>query len=128
MNLTTMLVLTTMFISVSNNLPTTAYVKMIDIWLIFNLLLPFILVLLHTYMDSLRTESNQAEGETRTINHHGKAVAVGGEATVHVQPHNTAKVAPAKEIARDAGLIHRNEILELQVSSCKKIIVTQMAI
>ena len=74
-----MLVLTTMFISVSNNLPTTAYVKMIDVWLIFNLLLPFILVLLHTYMDSLRTETNQEEGEQRTINHHGKTVTVGGD-------------------------------------------------
>ena len=51
---TAMLVLTTMFISVSNNMPKTSYVKMIDIWLIFNLLLPFIEVLVHTYMDSLR--------------------------------------------------------------------------
>ena len=49
-----MLVLTTMFINVSNNLPKTSYVKMIDIWLIFNLLLPFIEVLVHTYMDTLR--------------------------------------------------------------------------
>ena len=43
-----MLVLTTMFINVSNNLPKTSYVKMIDIWLIFNLLLPFIEVLKST--------------------------------------------------------------------------------
>ena len=49
-----MLVLTTMFINVSNNLPKTSYVKMIDIWLIFNLLLPFIEVLVHTFMDTLR--------------------------------------------------------------------------
>ena len=67
-NLTAMLVLTTMFISgrlfslhiivsiilVSSNLPTTSYIKMVDIWLIFNLFLPFLEVLLHTYMDSLR--------------------------------------------------------------------------
>ena len=52
-----MLVLTTMFINVSNNLPKTSYVKMIDIWLIFNLLLPFIEVLVHTYMDTLRSFS-----------------------------------------------------------------------
>ena len=51
---TAMLVLTTMFINVSNNLPKTSYVKMIDVWLIFNLLLPFIEVLVHTYMDALR--------------------------------------------------------------------------
>ena len=69
-NLTAMLVLTTMFISgkssqldyvilthflVSSNLPTTSYIKMVDIWLIFNLFLPFLEVLLHTYMDSLRS-------------------------------------------------------------------------
>ena len=110
-NLTTMLVLTTMFISVSNNLPTTAYVKMIDIWLIFNLLMPFLLVLLHTYMDSLRTDSSK-EGEERTINHHGKAVKVEGEKT-----ENHIQVTPAPSQDRDASLIHRNEILELQVSS-----------
>ena len=48
-NLTVMLVLTTMFISVSNALPQTSYVKMIDLWLLFNLVLPFSEVLLHTY-------------------------------------------------------------------------------
>ena len=52
-----MLVLTTMFINVSNNLSKTSYVKMIDIWLIFNLLLPFIEVLIHSYMDTLRYNS-----------------------------------------------------------------------
>ena len=34
-NLTALLVLTTLFISVSESLPPTAYVKMVDIWLIF---------------------------------------------------------------------------------------------
>ena len=41
-NLTSQLVLTTLFISVSKSLPPTAYVKMIDIWLIFSQLIPFI--------------------------------------------------------------------------------------
>ena len=40
-NLTALLVLTTLFISVSKSLPPTAYVKMIDIWLIFSQLIPF---------------------------------------------------------------------------------------
>ncbi len=44
-NLTSMLVLTTLFISVSNSLPSTSYIKMIDIWLISMLLMPFIEVL-----------------------------------------------------------------------------------
>ena len=47
-NLTVMLVLTTMFISVSSQLPNTSYIKMIDVWLIFSLILPFSDVLLHT--------------------------------------------------------------------------------
>ena len=34
-NLTSLLVLTTLFISVSGSLPQTAYVKMVDMWLIF---------------------------------------------------------------------------------------------
>ena len=64
-NLTVMLVLMTMFISVSQQLPKTSYIKMIDVWLIFNLFIPFIEVLLHTYKDSLREE------EDREVNHHG---------------------------------------------------------
>ena len=68
-----MLVLTTMFINVSNNLPKTSYMKMVDVWLLFNLLLPFIIVLLHTYMDTLRND------EEREINHHGKSIQVGDD-------------------------------------------------
>ncbi len=41
-NLTSQLVLTTLFISVSQSLPPTAYVKMIDVWLIFSQLIPFV--------------------------------------------------------------------------------------
>ena len=69
-NLTCMLVLTTMFINVSNQLPKTSYIKMIDIWLIFNLIVPFVEVLLHTYKDGLREED-------REVNHHGKPRKVG---------------------------------------------------
>ena len=40
-NLTTMLVMTTIFISVMEKLPLTSYSKMIDYWLIFCQLVPF---------------------------------------------------------------------------------------
>ena len=40
-NLTNMLVMTTIFTSVMDRLPTTSYMKMIDIWLIFCQLVPF---------------------------------------------------------------------------------------
>ena len=65
-NLTCMLVLVTMFISVSNGLPKTSYLKMMDYWLVFNLLLPFLEVIFHTYIEMLNDE------EGRIINHHGK--------------------------------------------------------
>ncbi len=45
-NLTSLLVLTTLFISVSNSLPTTAYIKLMDMWLIFCLVMPFSEVIL----------------------------------------------------------------------------------
>ena len=59
-NLTSMLVLTTIFIDVSNNLPKTSNIKMVDIWLLFNLLLPFMVVLIHTRMDTLRMDNEES--------------------------------------------------------------------
>ena len=47
--------------------------KMVDAWLLFNLLYPFIVVLLHTYMDTLRSD------EDREINHHGKTITINQE-------------------------------------------------
>ena len=44
--------------------------KMVDAWLLFNLLYPFIVVLLHTYMDTLRNDYD------REINHHGKTITI----------------------------------------------------
>ena len=73
LNVTAMLVLTTMFINVSNNLPKTAYIKMIDIWLLFNLIKPFNDILMTTYMDYLKVDDD------REINHHGVARDVSNE-------------------------------------------------
>ena len=41
-------------IKVNDGLPDTSYLKMIDIWLFFNLLVPFILIIIHTIMETLR--------------------------------------------------------------------------
>ena len=68
MNLTTMLVMTTIFIAVMDKLPSTAYIKMIDIWLIFGQLIPFARVVITTVMEQLRN------GSDRLANHHGTAM------------------------------------------------------
>ena len=86
-NLTSLLVLTTLFISVSDSLPKTAYVKMVDIWLIFAQLVPWLEVLLHTAMDLMRTEDKEGEEEeAREVNHHGKIITVGGKKENSVLP------------------------------------------
>ena len=62
-NLTVMLVMTTLFISVMGKLPSTSYVRMVDIWLIFGQLIPFIEVIILTVKEIYRDPS--------AINHHG---------------------------------------------------------
>ena len=77
-NLTVMLVITTLFIrywpikirlnihitqSVMEKLPPTSYIRMVDIWLIFGQLIPFIEVALLTIMEQLNDPDE--------INHHG---------------------------------------------------------
>ena len=85
-----MLVLTTMFVSVAGSLPQTSNVKMIEVWLLSCLMVPFTEVLLQVrsmtfinthfpalvikvYMDTLRGD------EDREINHHGTVRKVGDE-------------------------------------------------
>ena len=60
MNLTAMLVMTTIFISKMEGLPSTAYMKMIDIWLILCQLVPFVEVVLFTAKEYTRQDD---EGE-----------------------------------------------------------------
>ena len=74
-NLTALLVLTTLFISVSSSLPMTAYVKMVDIWLIFAQVIPWIEVLLHTLMDMMRSEGDDGHDSKDD----GETINIGGE-------------------------------------------------
>ena len=58
-NLTTMLVMTTIFISVMAKLPSTSYIKLVDVWLIVGQLIPFVQVVLLTAMEKLRDPLNR---------------------------------------------------------------------
>ena len=64
-NLTTMLVMTTIFIGEMQMLPRTAYIKMIDIWLVFCQLVPFSEVLLLTGMEYFRSESQNTDVDNK---------------------------------------------------------------
>ena len=64
-NLTTMLVMTTIFISKMEGLPPTSDTKMIDMWLVMCQLVPFIEVMLVTAIEYYREEpgNDKQEGE-----------------------------------------------------------------
>ena len=62
-NLTALLVLTTVFIATSNSLPKTAYIKLIEVWLLGHLFVPFFEVILHTIIDFIREDLTYKEQE-----------------------------------------------------------------
>ena len=112
-NLTALLVLVTLFISVSQSLPQTAYVKMVDVWLIFSMFVPFVEVLVHTWIDMLRTEGE----EGREVNHHGKTITVGGDQDTMVEDldsekklftdRKSADILDKKQDAEAAGIVSK---------------------
>ena len=51
--ITTMLVMYTLYMAVSNKLPPTSYIKFIDVWLIFGLTLPFTVFILHVLIEHI---------------------------------------------------------------------------
>ena len=64
MNVTTLLVLTTLFISISDALPRTSYVKAVDTWLITNLMIPFFEIILQSLMN-IWYKDHEDEDDTR---------------------------------------------------------------
>merc|ERR1712223_2218847 len=64
-NLTTMLVMTTIFISKMEGLPPTSDIKMIDIWLVLCQMVPFAEVILLTAMEYNREEKKSGKKTKR---------------------------------------------------------------
>ena len=56
LNLGVMFVMTTLFVSVMERLPRTSYLRMVDIWLIYGQFMPFVEVILLTFMAMKREE------------------------------------------------------------------------
>ena len=59
---------------------------MMDVWLLFNLMYPFFVVLMHTYMDTLRSD------DAREFNHHGKTMQVGDDGKAMEKSDSIVKV------------------------------------
>ena len=90
-NLTIMLVMTTIFTSKIEELPPTSDMKMIDIWLIFCLVVPFLEVILRTAIECMNCschicepkDANKAKAEKEDEKKGGEAIqgASSGEVT-----------------------------------------------
>ena len=65
MNLTTMLVMTTIFISKMEGLPPTSDIKMIDIWLVLCQMVPFAEVVLLTAMEYHRKDGTEKKAKKK---------------------------------------------------------------
>ena len=79
-NLTIMLVMTTIFTSKIEELPPTSDMKMIDLWLIFCLVVPFTEVILRTMIESLTCvccSDEETEKEKKTFADHVRAANKG---------------------------------------------------
>ena len=103
-NLTIMLVMTTIFTSKIEELPPTSDMKMIDIWLIFCLVVPFLEVILRTAIECMTCschicepkDGNKAKAD-RGDKKKGADAAQGAAETLHAWTGTGAKVAP-KEV------------------------------
>ena len=71
-NLTIMLVMTTIFTSKIEELPPTSDMKMIDVWLIFCLVVPFLEVILRTAIEYMNCSCHRCEPKEKDAN---KAIA-----------------------------------------------------
>ena len=80
-NLTTMLMMTTIFMTVMAELPSTAYVKHVDLWLIGCQLVPFLEVLLLITIEALREQKDDDEEASETV---AAAADAGATATAAV--------------------------------------------
>ena len=57
MTITAMLVMYTLKATVSSQLPATAYIKFIDIWLLYGLLLPFLIIIIIIMVEHLPSQN-----------------------------------------------------------------------
>ena len=107
-----------MFVSVSGSLPVTSDIKMIEVWLLFSLLVPFSEVLLQVCvqltientLNSLKVYTDTLREDPKEINHHGKP------RDVEEETRDDSKMATIENVIKvsPADLKHRREDKEVE--------------
>ena len=117
-NLTIMLVMTTIFTSKIEELPPTSDMKMIDIWLISCLVIPFLEVILRTTIECLDCSCNICKGNVAKKNKEGGEKKEAGEPiageSVEVWAGNCSK-GTWRRCLETTGIIYllfKNELFE----------------
>ena len=90
--MTGMLVTATLYLAVNGDLPTTSSLKMIDLWMLFSLAIPFMEIILHTSMAWIRQkyelENTKDEvgiaGGNKTDELHGRIARPQKDAVKHL--------------------------------------------
>lgn len=63
--ITSMLVMYTLKGTITSKLPATSYIKFVDIWLLYGLLVPFFILLLLALIEHLPEESKESKVRSR---------------------------------------------------------------
>ena len=72
-NITCMMVLSSIYIAVSGSLPATSSIKYVEIWLLFSLIYPFLVVLINTF---IHVEESKSKKSLTDLNNKTKDVRV----------------------------------------------------
>ena len=117
-NLTIMLVMTTIFTSKIEELPPTSDMKMIDIWLIFCLVVPFLEVVLRTAIECMNCSCHICETkDANKVKEDEKKGASSGEVTrVWVGTRN--KVAP-QQVTTVSVFLQSNFMIVTKTMLCR---------
>ena len=98
-NLTALLVMMTVFIGVTNSLPKTSQLKMIDIWMLFSIFIPFAEVIIQTQLVRMR-KANLTSIKSIPI----KAGSKMAWALHQMEPKNQSNTLKFFEFLADIGL------------------------
>ena len=66
-NITCLMVLSALYISVSDNLPLTAEIKYVEIWLLFSLIFPFLIIICNIMLHLTKMQVDDARNKVRKI-------------------------------------------------------------
>ena len=123
-NLTTMLMMTTIFMTSLSELTDTAYAKWIDVWLIFSQLVPFTEVILLTLKEAFKEEAENGEeknqGEKRRRRRRKRRTHTASDhsmATNAVQPDKLDEDITV--VQGFASQVSDKKVLELQIEAGK---------